>query len=471
MARSLILRYTALIFSVVLVFSCSKSEQPEPTPPSTDNTLIGFRFESGSNSQLKTTVNAYFNGKTVYVTIPRGVSLTSLKPTADINAKATLRINNTVVKNGVTAFDFTNTLNAVVTSESGLTNSYKILVQNGEQSIDNIIYAFMKKYSIPGISCSISKNEQMVYSVGLGFAITESDVRVTSSHLFRLASCSKQFTTYCIMKLYEQGLLSLDAKIFGTGGILGAEYPTVSDKASRVTVKHMLSHTSGWTSDPDPMFTSSFYGKTLEQRIDYMLTSPQSEPGTVYSYYNMGFGVLGKIVEKITGKDFETYLKEQLALAGIFDVHIGKNLAGRRSNEVVYYSQSGTNGYGNEMEVIKAAGGVIASAPEMLKLAHRLDGYSTVPDFITSATRSIMITPPFPSVYTRYGLGWRVNHTYFPNAMYHTGNLAGTATMWVIGENLNVVVLCNSRSYISGFDDEMYGLLKDIRTLASSISW
>ncbi|NCB98864.1 MAG: class A beta-lactamase-related serine hydrolase, partial [Bacteroidia bacterium] len=197
----------------------------------------------------------------------------------------------------------------------------------------------------------------------------------------------------------------------------------------------------------------------------------QVEPGTTFSYYNMGFGMLGKIIEKVTGKDYETYLKEVLATAGITDIHVGGDRSQRRTNEVVYYSQDGTNGYGNDMGVIKAAGGVIASTEEMMKMLFHIDGLPSVPDIISPSTRAEMLTPS--PVYNRYGLGWRMNHSYYPGAYYHGGNLAGTATMWVMGStgNINCIILCNSRSYISTFDDELYGLMKDVINLASNTTW
>jgi CubicO group peptidase (beta-lactamase class C family) len=179
----------------------------------------------------------------------------------------------------------------------------------------------------------------------------------------------------------------------------------------------------------------------------------------------MGFGVLGKVIEKITGKNYEVYLKEILATAGVTDVYVGGDKSQRRANEVVYYSQDGTNGYGNEMQVIAAAGGIIASTEEMMKLLFHIDGFTKVPDIISPQTRSIMLTPSAAN--SHYALGWMCNHTYFPGDYYHTGNLAGTATMWVMGSNgINCIVLCNSRSYITGFDDELYGLLRDILNLS-----
>ena len=218
------------------------------------------------------------------------------------------------------------------------------------------------------------------------------------------------------------------------------------------------------------MFTASFKGQTLDQRITYVLGSPQSEPGTKHSYFNMGFGILGKIIEKVTGKGYETYLKEVLATAGVTDIHVGGDRSQRRSNEVVYYSQSGTDGYGNEMQVIAAAGGVIASVEQMMKLMFHIDGRDKIPDIIQPSTRATMLTAS--DAYNRYALGWRLNHTFYPGSFYHSGNLAGTASMWVMGNNgVNCVVLCNSRSYIDGFDDEMYVLLRDLLSVASATTW
>lgn len=456
------------VFSFVL-FSCSKEEIPLPKSDKAE--LVSVAFTKAANPSLTSDAQAYRNGMVFYITLPEGVAINSLKPDLIISPGATATINNVPVNTTQSSVDFSGVVKVVVTSESGKNLTYKILVKNGRKDLDGLIYSFMTRYSIPGMSFAISRNEQIVYASGVGLAVVESDTRTTPGHLFRLASVSKQFTTLCIMKLYEAGKLNITDKVFGQGGLLEQEYSdvTISPMASRVTVQHLLQHTSGWKSNPDPMFTSSFSGQSLDQRIKYVLTSPQVEPGTEFSYFNMGFGMLGKIIEKLSGKKFEEYLKEVLLEAGISDIHVGKDRNGRRANEVVYYSQDGTNGYGNDMDVIAAAGGVIASTEQMLRLLFHVDGLPGVADIITPQTRNMMLTPC--PVYNRYALGWRMNHTYYPESWYHSGNLAGTATMWVMGPGVNCVILCNSRSYISGFDDELYGLLRDVFNIAKSATW
>ncbi|MHC1689628.1 MAG: serine hydrolase domain-containing protein [Bacteroidales bacterium] len=470
--QSSVLRYLSFFLAAVLfVTSCSKDDViPPPVAKSDKNDIVLFQFKKEYNPSLSASGLSYYSGNLIFVTLPEGSSLNALKPSFEVSPKATLSINGIEQQSGVTQVDFSNTVTISIKSESGLSKEYKVLAQPGKANFDELIYSFMKRYSIPGISYAVTKDEAIVYKSGLGFASVEGGERTRPDHLFRLASVSKQFTSLCIMKLVEGGKLSLDRNVFGAGGVLASEFPTVTAMASRVTVRSLLEHTSGWISDPDPMFTTSFKGQTLDQRIAHVLNSVQYEPGTKHSYFNMGFGILGKVIEKITGKGYETYLKEVLATAGVTDIHIGGNRSQRRANEVVYYSQNGTDGYGNEMDVIAAAGGVIASSEQMMKLMFHIDGRSKIPDIISAQTRQTMLTAS--SAYNRYALGWRLNHSFYPGSFYHSGNLAGTASMWVMGnDGTNCVVLCNSRSYIDGFDDEMYALLRDILNLASATSW
>lgn len=461
-------RLCVLLFAIVWLAGCSKEKIP---PIKSDKAeILSFSFGPEANPSLTTTYEAIKNGLTLFVTVPEEVNLASLKPKIVVSEKASATINGTPA-NAPQSHNFSGVVKVEVTSEMGSKFTYRVVVKNGRREIDNLIYNFMERYSIPGISVGLAKNERIIYNHGFGFAINENDTRTTKQHLFRLASVSKQFTTLCIMKLYEAGKLKITDKVFGQGGILEKEFEGtfISAMASRVTVQHLLEHTAGWVTSPDPMFTSSFKGQTLDQRIKYVLASEQVEPASKYGYFNMGFGILGRVIEKLSGKNFETYLKEVLLEAGITDIHVGKDRSGRRDNEVVYYSQDGTNGYANEMEVIAAAGGVIASSDQMLNLLFRIDGLTGIPDIIKPQTRAMMLTPS--STYNRYALGWRTNHTYFPDSYYHSGNLAGTAAMWVMGPNVNCVVLCNSRSYITGFDDELFGLLRSLFEIAKAANW
>lgn len=459
------------IFSILL-FACSKDGGDDfiEDEKSTNSSLSNLKFLMSNNSSLSSNIIGYNNGNVVYATIPEDVSIAELAPTFNVDENAIVEIEDKEIDNGVNAFDFTECVTVKITAQAGNSSEYYICVKNGKQSVDNLVYEFMETYTIPGISITYGGEQGEVYSYGYGFANTYTHEKVTPNHLFRLASVSKQQTSLSIMTLYEQGKLKIDDRVFGNGGLLEEEFGAdITGLPATVTVRHLLEHTSGWISDPDPMFTTdaAYSGKSLNERIEYVLENVGQTytPGSTYSYYNLGYGILGVIIEKLSGKDYETFIQEEIhAKAGVCDINVGGGESERRDNEVVYYSQSGTNGYGNDMEMIKAAGGVIASTHELVKLLGTIDYSNTVPDILKSETLDIMYEPS--EAYSRYGLGWRMNHSLFTNwASYHTGNLAGTATIWKRGtDGVHCAILCNSRSYIDGFDTALYILLDDIES-------
>ena len=442
--------------------------------PSDDCYLLLFSFNS-ENAGIQTAMTGHISSDfapdriqvrpLVLVTVPEGSNLRSLIPTFSIHKKAKLYINNVEHISGKTTADFSDLVEIKVVAESGVSKLYDVIVKNGDPRIDAMVYAFMKNFYIPGISISVSDGNSIIYSSGYGFADVENRIKVTPNHLFRLASISKQFTTVCIMKLYEEGRLDLDRNVFGAGGYLDDEYPGVTGTKATVTLRHFLQHNSGWRSSPwDPMFDTL----PLDGMIKYMLNVSTlfSDPGATYSYYNLGFDVAGRVIEKITGKGFEEYLKEVMALAGVTDVHVGKDRSGKRSNECVYYSQGGYNGYAINMSAIAASGGLIASTEEMMKFIVKIDGKGA-DDMLKKETISEMYAPS-PN-YDRYALGWMLGHRLYPGAHYHTGNLTGTASIWCgdTDSGISAVILMNSRNYSvtngnGNFDDNYYVLLGNI---------
>lgn len=463
-------------FIVVLFIAVSCSKENDPTPQkSIENELLSVKITKAGNPQLSKDAFVFKFKEEFYITLPPGSNLSGIKVEFEYSPKATLLVDNRPVNGTSDILDVSQTLNVVVRSEAGSQKKFVIMAHEGIRELDELIYNYKTRYDIAGVSYAISSTEksEILYKKGIGFAIVEEQERVRPDHLFRLASVSKQFTALCVMKLVDEGLLSVEDKVFGREGILKDEFNAVPERATLVTVRHLLDHTSGWTSNPDPMFTSSFRGWTLHQLIQHVLGLQQNIPGAGYSYYNLGYGMLGMVIEKVTGKPYEVYLKEVLAKAGISDIHVGGDRSGRRPNEVVYYSQDGTNGYGNNMEVIAAAGGVIASTEQMLKLLTYIDGRNNVPDILSPETRKLMFTKSSTASATSstfYALGWRGGHRLFPDSFYHGGNLAGTATMWVVGPQYNVVLLLNSRSYKDGFDDNMYYLMEDLLKTSSGIN-
>lgn len=454
---------------------------PDPTPSvSTACELNTFQFKAISNPSItvdaSATIATIQNRNLVLITVPVGTDLTKLVATFGVSNKATVKIGGVAAVSGSTAANYTKDVEIAVTAEDGSHRKlYFALVREGDATADAEVYAIMKKYNIPGIGVATTKGEKPAYEAGYGYSNLDSSpwTRTTPTTLFRLASVSKFQCALCIMTLYEEGKLSPDDYVFapaganGTGspeGILQSMYPgTHAAGVDKITVHELLTHTSGWkyslTNDNDPIFTSDsrFAGKSLKARVEYMLgVSPGAK---TYSYYNLGYCVLGQIVEKVSGESYEDYLRKVEAKAGVTDVWMGKSdKGGRRANECVYYAQYGSSAYGNDMNVVAACGAVINSPVGLMKLVCAMDYGTVVPDILQKETLDKVFTNYTSSSPGGYGYGWRIGHNTLKTwASFHGGNINGTATIIVRGNNgVHGVLLCNSRNADVNFDTAIY---------------
>ncbi len=120
---------------------------------------------------------------------------------------------------------------------------------------------------------------------------------------------------------------------------LGSDYPTAPVGVNDITVRHLLHHTVGvWGNDGnDPMFKQSTY--THSQLIKWTLENyPATSGRGTYSYSNFGYCLLGRIIEKLSGKSYEQFIKDEvLTPSGITTMQIGgSTLADRKPGEVIY---------------------------------------------------------------------------------------------------------------------------------------
>ena len=296
-------------------------------------------------------------------------------------------------------------------------------------SLDLEIRKYMASSGFIGASLSIMKNDSLVYAKGYGLADTDTPMEAFNS--FRLASVSKLVTAAGIMKLTEQGRLTLDDKVFGPYGILGDEdFNSVIKDPNyfKITVEHLLRHQGGFNSYAgDPMFSTRTL--IIQNHLDTVpdfnalsriyLKRRIAVPGTEHIYSNYGYLVLSKVIEKITGEDYENWTQENiLRPAGCYDFHIARNYyEERHPRETRYFSHddSPVQEYNNSgREVQRAYGGSditglsgggawVASTPELMRFVASIDGREGVPDILSSGSINEM-TRYLGHEY--YGLGW-----------------------------------------------------------------
>lgn len=338
--------------------------------------------------------------------------------------------------------------------------------------IDQNVNAFLKKWKIQGASLAITSEERLVYAKGFGIANTETGEVVQPGHLFRIASVSKLITAVAVMKLYEDGALDLDDQVFGKNGILNdSVYLTYRDnRLEQITIRHLLNHTAGWSRySGDPMFSSLYIARKMDvdapaqfnEVLQFALSRRLNyNPGTRYSYSNLGYGILGEIVARKSGMAYKDYVVMNLLKPlDIHDMHIGRSYYYEKyPNEVRYhssagkmtaYSKDGTGEQvpiyygGNNIELLGPAGGWVASAPELIKFLTAIDGFPEQPDILKEETIMAMAD----SDQSGKGLfGWRGSDNY--GTWWRTGYLTGSSALMVRQQDgLNWVIMMNTSTY------------------------
>lgn len=170
--------------------------------------------------------------------------------------------------------------------------------------IDEFIKAEMQKQKIPGVSLAVVRGGQLIYAKGYGFANVEHQVPVKPETIFQSGSVGKQFTSMAIMMLIEEGKIALDDKI-------NKYFTDAPTEWSNITVRHLLSHTSGMTDYPkDFNFRADYTEDEIYKRIK---TVPLAfQPGEKWAYSNLGYVTLGILINRMTGKFYGDFLKERV---------------------------------------------------------------------------------------------------------------------------------------------------------------
>lgn len=331
-----------------------------------------------------------------------------------------------------------------------LTNSMSDISES--KNMDRIINKFMWRWHITGASLAVVKEGKLVYAKGYGWADREEDILMSPSNIFRVASLSKLITAAAIMKLCEDGFLSLDEKVFGPGAILDeAQFSVIKDpRMLKITVEMLLKHTAGFSrSKGDPMFRTRDIMiwedmkevPDMDAMIAYSLTQKLgSNPGGAYRYSNLGYLILTKIIEVCSGMEYEQYCQKKiLHPAGCWDMHLAHNMyEDKYPNEVRYYEDEKelVNSFdlndqklyprtygGSNVEGLIGGGAWVASPAEYVKFVCSIDGDDVIKDVLTEESVRLMTDTDDDNPHP---LGW-VNSC---NGVWtRTGTLAGVSAM------------------------------------------
>jgi CubicO group peptidase (beta-lactamase class C family) len=355
--------------------------------------------------------------------------------------------------------------------------------------VEKTVNAFLRRWSIEGASIAIAKDGKLVFAHGFGYADTASRIETQPYSQFRIASISKLVTAVGVMRLREEGKLSLTDSVFGPGGILNDPFFGVpkDKRVYRINVAELLSHEAGWTQRyGDQMFmplvvaekmhvkppvdTKTIVKFALEKNLHYT-------PGSGKAYSNLGYSILGLVIEKVSGMAYEDFCRQTiLEPLGIFDMKIAGNLPSEKAPfEVTYYEPAdvllkpsiyGTGELvppsygGNDIRALGAAGAWVATAPDLMRLLLAVDGFKTRPDILSD--ESIRFMTDNENGYAP--VGWKA--TVMDGTWWRTGSFPGSAGMMKRqSDGISWVVLFNSSAWNG---PEIYSYINNMMSRAIS---
>lgn len=269
------------------------------------------------------------------------------------------------------------------------------------EKIDGLISAYNKLHYFNG-SALVAETGKVVLRKGYGLANMEWQIPNAPDTKFRLGSITKQFTSMVVMQLVNEGKINLDEKIT----TYLPDYR--KDTGDKVTVRHLLTHTSGipsYTAIPgffqnesrNPYEVAAFIKKFASGDLEF-------EPGSQFSYDNSGYFLLGAIIEKVTGKTYEQALRER-----IFDPLGMKDTGYDKWSALIPKRATGyrltPDGYENapylDMTIPYAAGSLYSTVDDMVRWDRALYTDKLLP----AALKQTMFTP----YKNNYAFGWFVN--------------------------------------------------------------
>ncbi|CAF1266359.1 unnamed protein product [Adineta ricciae] len=310
------------------------------------------------------------------------------------------------------------------------------------QEADDYLQSLVSSKTFSG-SVLLARDNEIVLIKGYGCAEYILQEKNTSQTIFRTGSVTKPFTAVIILQLIERKLLKLNDKL----SLFYPDYP----HGNEITVKHLLSHTSGIENytDMESFENTCTKSLTIDQLIDVFKNEPlTSKPGSKYNYSNSNYILLGLIIEKVTGKSYETNLRELILEPCHMNdtgyecdcIDISPIIQNRRA--CGYICNTDSNGFETcrfiDMSTARSAGGIYSTVEDLYRFDKALYGEK----LLKNRTKKLMFKP----VREHYALGWKVYRLKHGRIkQQHTGQIFGFESCFVRfpDDHASIIILSN----------------------------
>jgi CubicO group peptidase (beta-lactamase class C family) len=300
----------------------------------------------------------------------------------------------------------------------------------------------------PGAVVMVIQGGKIVHQKGYGLADLENKRPIGLDTAFDLASVSKQFTAMAIMMLVERRKLSYDDK-------LSKFFPELPPYAKAISVRHLLNHTSGLPDVLTPEMHRAGYEPASKDLLPLLVARKDADfvPGDRFRYNNTGYVLLALIVEKVSGKPFPQFMKENIFQPlGMSRTQVWDETRPVINNRAIPYAREvgsfkslpfGSDNY------IFGAKGVVTTAEDMYKWDQALYTEKLVK---ASTFKEAFIPAKLNNNQeSYYGYGWNIGNDHGLNLFSHDGGYLGFRTVIARypDQQFTIIILSNTRAVAS----------------------
>jgi CubicO group peptidase (beta-lactamase class C family) len=308
-------------------------------------------------------------------------------------------------------------------------------------STDLIIQKMMKDQRVTGLSLAVIKNGKTIVNKGYGLANVEHNIPVTAETVIRLGSVSKQFFTTAILKLVEEGNLTIEDSVHKF-------FPDAPETWRPIQVKHLMSHTSGLKREA-PAYNNSIIQPDLII-IKSAYTLPLDfKTGEKYQYCNLGYYMLAEIIKQLSGMPWQDYIREKLfAPAGMKNTRMTDFYPIIPNRASGYMHQKDVLVNADAMYAVRPSGGFLSTGSDMILW----DKVLREKKIILKKEHWELLWQPFvktsddPASKNYYGFAWEVEEYKGHKVVSHAGANTGFRSFYIrfIDDNLSIIIMTNT---------------------------
>jgi CubicO group peptidase (beta-lactamase class C family) len=341
-----------------------------------------------------------------------------------------------------------------------------LLCQDNTGRLDSLLKTYYKNEE-PGMVIAVEVNGNIIFKNAYGLANLQTKDKINSITNFNIGSITKQFTAYCILRLAEQGHLSLSDKLIKF-------FPDFNpETGNKITIREMLTHSSGIVDHYAFTDTSIVRHATDKDVLEAVkkIDSTYFVPGSHYRYSNTAYCLLALIVEKLSGMTYAEYVRKNIFLPLSMDHSRVLKIGDKIDRQAIGYDIEETNNLSKKrFKTLDAGesiffstegdGGIYTSMDDYLKWFHGLQSGTVLERSLIREARSPQFVIDTLNQLS-YGYGWFIKGNGTANSVYHSGSNGGfRAIVFSIPAQKYAVIIFSNRTEV-----DLENLVEEINNL------